>query len=96
MLKGVAPNQLSAKDFVSPSQSELVSNNALLYAVYSGWFSEHLNGLQRIVRHTADAIREFGYYCERLCFGSFQSSRPRVKKSEPELSAEETPRARNF
>ena len=30
MLKGVAPNQLTAKDFVSPSQSELVSNNALL------------------------------------------------------------------
>ena len=30
MLKGVAPNQLSAKDFVSPSQSDLVNNNALL------------------------------------------------------------------
>ena len=30
VLKGVVPNQLSAKDFVLPSQSELVSNNALL------------------------------------------------------------------
>ena len=30
MLKDVAPNQLTANDFVSPSQSELVSNNALL------------------------------------------------------------------
>ena len=29
-LKDVAPNQLSAKDFVLPSQSALVSNNALL------------------------------------------------------------------
>jgi hypothetical protein len=30
VLKGVAPNQLTANDFVAPSQSELVSNNALL------------------------------------------------------------------
>jgi Ca2+-binding RTX toxin-like protein len=29
-LKGVTPSQLSAKDFTSPSQSELVSNNVLL------------------------------------------------------------------
>ena len=30
LLKGVAPNQLTAKDFISPSQSELVSKNSLL------------------------------------------------------------------
>jgi peroxidase len=30
VLKGVAPSQLTAKDFILPSQSELVSNNALL------------------------------------------------------------------
>jgi Ca2+-binding RTX toxin-like protein len=30
LLKGVAPNQLTAKDFISPSQSELVTKNSLL------------------------------------------------------------------
>ena len=38
MLKGVAPKQLSAKDFVLPSQSALVSNNALLTQVIAAGF----------------------------------------------------------
>ena len=42
LLKGVAPNQLTAKDFISPSQSELVSKHVIAHTVYGGGFSEHL------------------------------------------------------
>ena len=45
----------------------------IAYSVYGGWFSEHLNDLQWIVRHATNAIPKLRHYNGRCCFGSFLS-----------------------